>query len=165
MMRNERGFTLIELVIVILILGIMAAIAIPKFFNVSEDAKYSAVQGGVGGVRSAIANYYAKEAARAGTGVYPTLAQLTDGATAMDASVPDNPYCDSVTNGGIGDTCTNKKNVVASTATIGTAGCAGAADTAAAWCYNASNGKFWAATDDVDTTTAGYTTRLKENTF
>ena len=39
MMRNERGFTLIELIIVMVVLGIMAALAIPKFFNISEDAK------------------------------------------------------------------------------------------------------------------------------
>ena len=148
MMRNERGFTLIELVIVILILGIMAAIAIPKFFNVSEDAKYSAVQGAIGGVRSAIANYYAKEAARTGTGVYPTLAQLTDGTTVMDTDIPTNPYTSPLIN-----------TVESTTSAKGTQPClvgAGPATSTKAWCYNVTPGTFWANTNTAGVVESGF---------
>lgn len=52
-MRNKAGFTLIELVIVIVILGILAAAAIPRFSDLSTDARISAVNGIAGALRSA----------------------------------------------------------------------------------------------------------------
>lgn len=44
--RQSKGFTLIELVIVIIVLGILAATAIPRFLNLSSDADVAVVQGG-----------------------------------------------------------------------------------------------------------------------
>ena len=44
-MKKQAGFTLIELVIVIIILGILAVTAAPKFLNLQDDAKKSAAQG------------------------------------------------------------------------------------------------------------------------
>lgn len=55
MKGNSKGFTLIELVIVIVILGILAAVAVPKFANLQTDAKKSAVKG-LGGAVKAAAN-------------------------------------------------------------------------------------------------------------
>ena len=49
---TNKGFTLIELVMVIVILGILASVAVPKFSNLSDQAKAAAEQGVVGGVRS-----------------------------------------------------------------------------------------------------------------
>lgn len=57
-MSNNKGFTLIELVMVIVILAILAAVAIPKFYSLQSDAQTSAEKGVVGGVRSGIHTYY-----------------------------------------------------------------------------------------------------------
>ena len=54
-MRNQQGFTLIELIVVIVILGILAATALPRFSNLTNQARASSVQGMLGGVRSAAA--------------------------------------------------------------------------------------------------------------
>ncbi len=53
-MRNEQiGFPLIELVIVIVILGLLAATALPRFINITQDARIASVQGVAGGLRGA----------------------------------------------------------------------------------------------------------------
>ncbi len=54
-MRKQEGFTLIELVIVIVILGILAATALPRFINVTNDAYKAAVAGTAGGFGSGVA--------------------------------------------------------------------------------------------------------------
>ncbi len=53
MKRQQAGFTLIELVVVIIILGILAAVALPKFMGLSTDARVSVVNGMSGSVTEA----------------------------------------------------------------------------------------------------------------
>ncbi len=54
-MNKQSGFTLVELVVVIVILGLLAAAALPRFIDVTENARISSLNGVAGGLRSAVA--------------------------------------------------------------------------------------------------------------
>ncbi len=73
--RDQLGFTLIELVMVIVILGVMAAVAIPKYYQIKKDAEISAAKGIFGGIQGAVANYYAQHK------IFPNNAQAALDAT------------------------------------------------------------------------------------
>ncbi|WP_455229928.1 prepilin-type N-terminal cleavage/methylation domain-containing protein [Geopseudomonas aromaticivorans] len=54
-MQKQKGFTLIELVVVIVILGVLAAVALPRFMNATEDAHSAAVSGTGGALAAGVA--------------------------------------------------------------------------------------------------------------
>lgn len=89
MKQVQRGFTLIELVMVIVILGVLAAVAIPKFVDLKSDAQAAALQGVVGGINSASAVNYAARSANATKGSATIGLTCSAAATAiMQGGIP-----------------------------------------------------------------------------
>ncbi len=121
---SHRAFTLIELIAVIVVLAILSGIAIPKYFDYAANAKESACKGTLGGVRSAISNFYANSAAT-GTTAWPTLAQLTTVGTVMQEAISPNPFN--------GDATVGAATWAATPPVTGAFG----------WNYDAAVGRFW----------------------
>jgi prepilin-type N-terminal cleavage/methylation domain-containing protein len=61
MTKKQNGFTLVELMIVVAIIGILAAVAIPKFAQMLEKSREGATKGNIGALKSAVSNYYADQ--------------------------------------------------------------------------------------------------------
>lgn len=130
-----RGFTLIELVAVIVVLAILSGVAIPKYFDYSANAKASAVKGVLSAVRTSIANFHAS-ATPDGAGAYPTLAQLQALGPVLREPLPANPYL-------TGADANAGAIVISGTwATIPPVEAVGSKT--GGWRYDASAGKFWA---------------------
>lgn len=81
MFLREKGFTLIELIMVIVLLGLLAVVAIPRYFDLQTNAQEAAEKGVVGGVRSGIYTIHANNLANNVTPEYPaTLDANANGA-------------------------------------------------------------------------------------
>ena len=95
---SKRAFTLVELVMVIVIIGLLAAVVTPKFTSMRDDAENAAEQATVAAVKTGIKLYHMSSLA-AGTEEYPAT---LDSASSGDAS-DTNPLFTDVIEGGITD--------------------------------------------------------------
>ncbi len=123
-LTKQKGFTLIELISIIIILGIISAVAIPRYYNYKSTAELTVVKATLGNVRTAINNFYLNEIVTNGEGRYPTATELNTPGVVMQEAIPNNPY-----NGVNVVRATDLRNVKATDTT--------------GWGYHTSSGTFW----------------------
>lgn len=101
MIHRSKGFTLVELVLVIAILGILAVAALPQFINVSTQARQASRDGVAGAVRSGIMLFRANDLVVNGPpGAWP---DPLDAAAASSTAGPTNTFFDDVLTSGVAD--------------------------------------------------------------
>lgn len=130
--NTKSGFTLIELVMVIVILGILSAIAIPKFADLTTQANISATKSGLGAMRSVIAIQYAQSATS------------TSGSASFPSAITTDLFAD-------GRLPTNKLNNQTGVGAV-TAAPAGTATSSNGWWYISASGRAGAYSDGTQDT-------------
>lgn len=130
--NGRFGITLIELVTIVVVLGILSAVALPVYLDYRSDARVAACKGALGAVRTAIADYHGRSAGGGGRAGYPTASELQTAGVILFDGVPDNPF----------DTDSTKNNVNSVSGERGTV-----SGSNGGWNYNPATGRFWANTN------------------
>jgi general secretion pathway protein G len=148
--RNSKGFTLVEILIVVIILGILAAIVIPQFTNASQDARKSSLTSQLQTIRSQVELYKlqhldelppAFEAGDEGDAQWGDMVTKTDenhGTVGDATTVRFGPYLQAAPANPLNGF--TKLHITTTDPTLG--GASGTTD--AGWVMNTSNGKVWA---------------------
>lgn len=133
--QSRSGFTFVELAIILIVLAILAAIAIPKYSNTPSEAKESACKSALKNLRSGITIYYTNRAIKGDSAHYPPCDSLMKVGCIFPNGVPRNPFQnDSYAPDSI--IATEQPRGI----TIGDVG---------GWAYNSNTGDIWPNTDRV----------------
>jgi prepilin-type N-terminal cleavage/methylation domain-containing protein len=87
----RAAFTMLEVMVVVTIIAILAAVVVPRFGGLTDDARSSAALTSVGGVRTSMAAYRTRRVI-AGESPFPTIEDLVAEGTVMQNGMPANPY-------------------------------------------------------------------------
>lgn len=165
MTKKQKGFTLVELMIVVAIIGVLAAVAIPKFADMLEKSREGATKGNISAIKSAVSNFYADR-----QGTYPnTLDTQTTTANGEShpAFVPN--YIEllpavkvtgkNTANGANANTGPGKITSLAANVTIGVFGTPAFVATSAGvgWKYDNTGGNVWVNSTELDMSAKSYT--------
>ncbi len=82
LLKNKKGFTLVELLIVIIILGVLAAVAIPQFGSSTEDAQLAALDANLAELRNSVELYYHQHSS-----TYPGVNSSADNSSPIAVAV------------------------------------------------------------------------------
>ena len=92
--KGSKGFTLVELILTVAILGILVVAALPTFQDLSTEARQGSRDGVIACVRSGLKVYYANQLASTGTGSYPATLDSAGNAVASSANPVFGNICD-----------------------------------------------------------------------